>query len=194
MSNPADGIVSKCFAGGAGCAVAGFLTNPCDVVKIRNQQYGGRSGGRSSTILIQNPVAETSRTMTQAGMTSSSGSRSNGFNSNGRSNGSHGGNGGTVPLRNSLQTMRPSMRPPINNAAKIQADPYGSFFGAFRTIAKQEGIWGGLMKGARATVLRESTYSSVRMGFYEPIKKGIRTLTGVTDDGHVVVKWGDEEI
>ena len=30
----------KCLAGGLGCGLAGFLTNPMDVVKIRNQQFG----------------------------------------------------------------------------------------------------------------------------------------------------------
>ncbi len=34
-------VISKCFAGGVGCgiAVAGFLTNPADVIKVRNQQF-----------------------------------------------------------------------------------------------------------------------------------------------------------
>ena len=39
-------IAEKCIAGGIGCGISGFLTNPMDVVKIRNQQYGGeRYGG-----------------------------------------------------------------------------------------------------------------------------------------------------
>ena len=38
-------VLEKCFAGGAGCAVSGFITNPMDVIKIRNQQYGGAQYG-----------------------------------------------------------------------------------------------------------------------------------------------------
>ena len=30
----------KSLLGGLGCGVSGFLTNPCDVIKIRNQQFG----------------------------------------------------------------------------------------------------------------------------------------------------------
>lgn len=32
-------VISKCLAGGIGCGLAGFLTNPCDVIKVRNQQF-----------------------------------------------------------------------------------------------------------------------------------------------------------
>jgi len=69
--------------------VAGFSTNPFDVVKIRNQQYGGKE--------------------------------------------------------------------------------FGGFIGSFRHIYRSEGPRA-FLKGAQASVLREATYSSVRMGFYEPIK------------------------
>lgn len=79
----------RCVCGGAGCAVAGFCTNPFDVVKIRNQQYGGAQ--------------------------------------------------------------------------------FGGFLGTFKNIYAAEGPTA-FLKGAKASVIREATYSSVRMGFYEPIK------------------------
>lgn len=103
----ANSVAGKCFSGGAGCAVSGFVTNPCDVVKIRNQQYGG--------------------------------------------------------------------------------EKYGSFLGTFRQIAATEGA-AGFFKGVQATVLRESTYSSVRMGLYEPIKTMVAGAVGT--EKHPAVKFG----
>ena len=87
----ADGstILSKCFAGGVGCGFAGFLTNPCDVIKVRNQQY-----------------------------------------------------------------------------ADVK---YSTFRSTAISIFKEESILG-FFKGATASVLRECTYSALRMGLYDPIK------------------------
>jgi len=100
-------LPQQCFAGGVGCGISGFITNPCDVIKIRNQQYGGAL--------------------------------------------------------------------------------YGSFSGTFRQIIKDEGAQG-LLKGAKASVLRETTYSSIRMGFYEPIKFAL-LATVVTDEKSPFLKW-----
>lgn len=100
-------LAQQCFAGGVGCGISGFMTNPCDVVKIRNQQYGGKL--------------------------------------------------------------------------------YGSFLGTFRQIIRDEG-GSGLLKGAKASVLREATYSSLRMGLYEPIKIAL-LATIVQDDKSPVLKW-----
>jgi len=103
----AQNLAQQCFAGGVGCGISGFLTNPCDVVKIRNQQYGGQL--------------------------------------------------------------------------------YGTFTGTFRQIIKDEGA-NGLLKGAKASVLREATYSSIRMGFYEPIKYAL-LATVVSDEKSPLLKW-----
>lgn len=88
----ADGstILSKCFAGGVGCGFAGFLTNPCDVIKVRNQQY-----------------------------------------------------------------------------ADVK---YSTFRSTAISILKEESVLG-FFKGATASVLRECTYSALRMGLYDPIKR-----------------------
>jgi len=100
-------IVLKCVAGGIGCGVAGFLTNPFDVIKIKNQQFGGET--------------------------------------------------------------------------------YGTFMGTARHLASQEGF-GAFFKGATASVLRELTYSSFRMGMYDPIKSVVSKSTGSSADSPVV-KW-----
>lgn len=89
MAFAGSDVLLRCMCGGFGCGIAGFMTNPFDVVKIRNQQYGG--------------------------------------------------------------------------------ERFGSFFGSVRHIYAREGM-AAFLKGAKASVLREATYSSVRMGFYEPIK------------------------
>jgi len=100
-------VAEKCLAGGIGCGIAGLATNPMDVVKIRNQQYGGVK--------------------------------------------------------------------------------YGHFVGTLRTILAEEGV-AGLFKGAAASVLREGTYSSFRMGMYEPIRLLIHRTTGA-QESHPGAKW-----
>ena len=100
-------ILSKCFAGGVGCGLAGFVTNPCDVIKVRNQQF-----------------ADTK---------------------------------------------------------------YQSFRSTALSILKEESFYG-FFKGATASVLRECTYSALRMGLYEPIKTKYSVL--FNDDGSSpIVKW-----
>lgn len=102
-------VLEKCLAGGIGCGISGFITNPMDVVKIRNQQYGGAR--------------------------------------------------------------------------------YSGFFSTFKIIYVEEHGMRGLLKGAKATVIREMTYSSFRMGMYEPIKEITQKITKQEVDS-VVVKWG----
>ena len=53
-------ILEKCSAGGIACGISGFLTNPSDVIKIRNQQYGGQKYG-SFFKTFQNIVKEKPR-------------------------------------------------------------------------------------------------------------------------------------
>ena len=108
MATTSDSIAARCFAAGVACGISGFLTNPCDVVKIRNQQFGG--------------------------------------------------------------------------------DKYGKFFQTFRTIYAEEQGVRGLLKGAKPTVVRELTYSSFRMGMYEPIKDAV-TFTLGQEGGSPAVKW-----
>lgn len=111
--SPHDGgglssVLSKCVAGGLGCGPAGFLTNPMDVIKVRNQQFAdARFGSVRSTAI---------------------------------------------------------------------------------SILEREGLRG-FYKGAATSVLREFTYSSLRMGLYEPIKAGYSTALGADDADSIIVKW-----
>jgi hypothetical protein len=49
-------------------------------------------------------------------------------------------------------------------------NPYKGFFHAGYKIFLEEGFFGGLMKGITPSMIREATYSSLRLGFYDPIK------------------------
>ena len=42
-------------------------------------------------------------------------------------------------------------------------------------IASEEGFRKGIYKGLAASCARESIYSSLRLGLYEPIKRGLGT-------------------
>ena len=55
-------------------------------------------------------------------------------------------------------------------------EAYDNIFKAFQVVYKNEGMRG-LYKGVSASFMRESIYSSLRLGLYEPIK----TLMGATD-------------
>lgn len=57
---------------------------------------------------------------------------------------------------------------------------YQSFRGTAASILKEEGL-SGFFKGASASVLRECTYSALRMGLYEPIKSQYSIV--LNDDG-----------
>ena len=71
---------------------------------------------------------------------------------------------------------------------KFGGDKYGSFMGTARVIFREEGARG-FVKGAASSVLREMTYSSLRMGLYEPIKGVIMTVTPGQDPESPIVKW-----
>jgi hypothetical protein len=106
-TNRNDSVLLKCLAGAIGGGVSGLVTNPMDVIKIKNQQYGGAS--------------------------------------------------------------------------------FGTFTGTARVLLQQEGLRG-FFKGAASSVLREVTYGSLRMGFYEPIKEGLTKLTS-QDVNSPIMKW-----
>ena len=54
---------------------------------------------------------------------------------------------------------------------------YRNLFQGLYVIGKEEGFRRGIMKGLSASCLRESSYSSLRLGLYEPIKRNM----GATD-------------
>ena len=47
---------------------------------------------------------------------------------------------------------------------------YKTFFGTAKTIAKEEGILGLWLPGLVASMMRELSYSSMRMGLYTPVR------------------------
>lgn len=51
----------------------------------------------------------------------------------------------------------------------LSASKYGNIFRAFYLIAKEEGI-PTLYRGLSASLSREATYSTIRLGLYEPFK------------------------
>jgi hypothetical protein len=48
MATTEASVFLKCLAGGIGCGISVFLTNPMDVIKIKTQQYGGQKFGTFS--------------------------------------------------------------------------------------------------------------------------------------------------
>ena len=52
-------------------------------------------------------------------------------------------------------------------------------------IFKEEGFQKGVFKGIQASWMRESIYSSLRLGLYEPFKR----LTGVTKESNHIWKF-----
>lgn len=57
----------------------------------------------------------------------------------------------------------------INSGA---ARKYNGFTHALRVILKEEGI-AGIYRGVTASMMREASYSSIRMGLYEPVRNWI---------------------
>jgi len=62
---------------------------------------------------------------------------------------------------------------------------YKSMTGGMMTILQEEGLSKGVFKGLTACLLREGTYSGMRLGFYEPIKKQL----GAGDDSRNTPNW-----
>jgi len=52
-------------------------------------------------------------------------------------------------------------------------------------VVKEEGLRRGIYKGIEGAWMRESVYSTLRLGLYEPIKR----VTGVNKDSHFVFKF-----
>jgi len=68
------------------------------------------------------------------------------------------------------------------------ANPYQGFFHAGLKIFREEGYFGGLMKGFTASMIREMSYSSLRMGLYDPIKELLAPNAKTKDDFTLIQK------
>eukprot|EP00455_Lapot_gusevi_P057486 TRINITY_DN9808_c0_g1_i3.p1 TRINITY_DN9808_c0_g1~~TRINITY_DN9808_c0_g1_i3.p1 ORF type:complete len:283 (+),score=64.12 TRINITY_DN9808_c0_g1_i3:105-953(+) len=70
----------------------------------------------------------------------------------------------------------------------VEVLPYNGFSHAFTKILQEEGYFRGLMKGVTASMLREASYSSVRLGLYDPIKSIIAPKATSKDDFTLIQK------
>jgi len=77
-----------------------------------------------------------------------------------------------------LQTQNQLQRAGALGAAEL---PYKGFRHAFLKILREEGYFKGLMKGFTPSMLREASYSSLRMGLYD-VMKGIVAPNAKTKD------------
>lgn len=62
---------------------------------------------------------------------------------------------------------------------------YPGMLSGLKIIAAEEGIRFGIYKGIEGALLRESIYSTLRLGLYEPIKR----ITGVKKDSNFIYKF-----
>ena len=78
-----------------------------------------------------------------------------------------------------IETVKTRMQIMGEAGRKTNVNYGGTFLSTLKTIIKNENIWG-LYKGIQATWMRESIYSSLRLGLYEPFKH----LFGAKDRKH----------
>lgn len=71
-----------------------------------------------------------------------------------------------------IETVKTRMQVVGEVGARSKVDYRGNFFKAAKIVTKNEGA-AGLFKGIQATWMRESIYSSLRLGLYEPIKASL---------------------
>lgn len=184
-------FIKRIAAGGIGCSCAGFLTNPLDVIKIKNQQYGGAKYGN---------LSGTARVL---------------LNEEGL-RGFYKGAATTVLRELTYSSLRFGLYEPIKSAAsnwtgepddspvvkwassftsgaigaaifnpvdlvKVrfqsqlpgQPKPYTSIINAFTTIYREERGLRGLYNGTSPTVVRAAFLTSAELGSYDVIKNNI---------------------
>ena len=80
----------------------------------------------------------------------------------------------TIKVRLQLQGElgKRAVEMPSSAASTPHTLKYNGFLRGMGTILKDEGI-NGLYKGFSASLLREASYSTIRMGLYEPIKDAL---------------------
>lgn len=78
-----------------------------------------------------------------------------------------------------IETVKTRMQVMGEVGARSTIDYGGNFPSTLKIILKNEGVRG-LFKGIQATWMRESLYSTLRLGLYEPFKQ----LFGATDRAH----------
>jgi hypothetical protein len=78
-----------------------------------------------------------------------------------------------------IDTIKTRMQIMGEAGARSKVNYGGNFFSTGKTVIKNEGV-AGLYKGIQATWMRESIYSTLRLGLYEPFK----VLLGAKDTAH----------
>jgi solute carrier family 25 (mitochondrial dicarboxylate transporter), member 10 len=77
----------------------------------------------------------------------------------------------------------------VRNQQYTSSTKYATFRSTAKTILKEESITG-FFKGAKASILRECTYSALRMGLYEPVKCKYSELLIIHRDGDTDIDDG----
>jgi len=77
----------------------------------------------------------------------------------------------------------------VRNQQYTSSTKYATFRSTAKTILKEESITG-FFKGAIASILRECTYSALRMGLYEPVKCKYSELLIIHRDGDTDIDDG----
>lgn len=77
--------------------------------------------------------------------------------------------------------IRMQLQPTLEDGTK----KYKGLVQGIKLIASEEGLKKGVYKGIEASWMRESVYSTLRLGLYEPIKRA----TGVTKESNFIYKF-----
>jgi len=151
----------KALLAGSSCAMSSFILNPIDVTKTRMMNQVGKA----TTEAIKPPTGTVASAAVSA---SAEASASATFSfSLGGSKGHNASLGGSIGAKASTS----------GNVVPR----YNGFLEGLLSIGRTEGLrgWG---RGLEPSMMREMTYSSCRMGAYEPIKSTLMTLTADTSE------------
>jgi solute carrier family 25 protein 14/30 len=80
-----------------------------------------------------------------------------------------------------LIKIRMQLQPTLPDGTK----KYSNMIKGIILVSKEEGIRGGIYKGIEGAWMRESVYSTLRLGLYEPIKRNL----GVTKESNMAWKF-----
>ena len=176
----------KSLAGGIGCAISGFATNPMDCIKVMNQQYGGNFYGTGKKIwadegyrgFFKGGSCTLAREMTYSalrmglyeplkyGLSETTGLCQTGPHIKWASSFLSGAIGSALFNPIDLVKVRYQSRLPH------QVNPYNGIVHAHVTIYKQGGLEA-LYKGTSATVFRAALLTSSQLGTYDIVKNNI---------------------
>lgn len=88
-----------------------------------------------------------------------------------------------VSFTHPIDTIKIRMQ--LQQKAADGTKKYPNMVSGIAIIAREEGIRSGIYKGIEGAWMRESVYSTLRLGLYEPIKRGM----GLKKDSSAVYKF-----